>query len=72
MRITIKMKLLLAFGLVIALSAITAVLGITKLATLNDSLDQMVSGPVERLQLSLEVQGDAAGRLDRTEGAARQ
>ena len=55
MRFTIRMKLGLTFAAIIALSAVTAVLGITSLSSLNTSMRQMVAGPVERMQISEEL-----------------
>jgi methyl-accepting chemotaxis protein len=55
MRITVKAKLALAFSLVILLSAVTAVLGISNLGSLNATLDNMVQGPMQRALLSQEL-----------------
>ena len=55
MRITVKLKLGLAFATVILLSAITAWLGIHNLASLNTTLDGIVEGPAQRVILSLEL-----------------
>jgi methyl-accepting chemotaxis protein len=51
MRATIKLKLGLTFGVIIALSAATAGLGITKLAAFDGSLNDMLDGPVQRVEL---------------------
>jgi methyl-accepting chemotaxis protein len=55
MRITVKLKLALAFSAVIILSMITAWLGISNLASLNATLDNVVQGPEQRVALSLEL-----------------
>jgi methyl-accepting chemotaxis protein len=55
MRVTMKLKLGLAFAAVIALSAITAWLGIVNLASVNASLHQVVQGPAQRVILSQEL-----------------
>jgi methyl-accepting chemotaxis protein len=55
MRVTVKTKLALAFSLVIVLSAIIALLGISNLAALNATLDRVVQGPTQRLILSQEL-----------------
>ncbi|NVO12450.1 MAG: MCP four helix bundle domain-containing protein [Rhodoplanes sp.] len=55
MRVTIKLKLALAFATIIVLSAVTAWLGISNLASLDTTLRRLVDGPVQRLQLSLEL-----------------
>ncbi len=55
MRITIKLKLALTFATIIALSAGTAALGITSLASLDNSLHGMAQGPALRLQLAQDV-----------------
>jgi methyl-accepting chemotaxis protein len=56
MRATIKLKLGLTFGAIILLSAATAGIGIVRLATLNGSLDSMLQGPVQRLELVDKLQ----------------
>jgi len=48
MRLTIKLKLGLAFGAVIALSAMMAVLGISSLTALNTTMEDLLTGPVQR------------------------
>jgi methyl-accepting chemotaxis protein len=55
MRITVRTKLGLAFGMVIVLSGITAWLGVSNLASLDATLDQVLQGPVQRLSLSQEL-----------------
>src|SRR5580698_7078817 len=55
MRITVKLKLGLAFATIIVLSAITAWLGISNLAALNTTLDNVVQGPTQRVILSQEL-----------------
>ena len=51
MRLTIKLKLALSFIAVIVLSGVMALVGITSLAALDDTLQQLVRGPVQRLEL---------------------
>ena len=55
MRFTIKLKLGLAFGLVIALAVAMATLGITDLSSLNDEIGRMVKGPVAQMRLVGEM-----------------
>ncbi len=55
MRLTIKLKLALAFATVIVLSGITAWLGVSNLASLNAKLDSVVQGPAQRLALSQDM-----------------
>jgi methyl-accepting chemotaxis protein len=55
MRFTIKLKLGLAFAVVILLSAVTAWLGISNLASLDATLVRLVDVPVQRLAFSLEM-----------------
>jgi methyl-accepting chemotaxis protein len=55
MRLTVRAKLVLAFSFVIVLSAVTAWLGISNLASLNATLDRVVQGPAQRVILSLEM-----------------
>jgi methyl-accepting chemotaxis protein len=52
MRATIKLKLGLAFGVVILLSAISAGLGIRSLGTINGAMDDVLQGPVQRVQMA--------------------
>src|SRR5882757_2338378 len=58
MRITIKLKLALAFATIIVLSTVTAVLGINSLSTLDSSLENLVQGPVEKLQIAKDLFAD--------------
>jgi methyl-accepting chemotaxis protein len=58
MRLTIKLKLALAFGAVIALAAALGVLGISNLATLNTAMDQTVRGRVERAEMVRQLETD--------------
>ncbi|SMF75330.1 methyl-accepting chemotaxis protein, partial [Tistlia consotensis USBA 355] len=61
MRITVKLKLAMAFGVIILLSAVTAVIAIRGLGTLNSSLDDVVQGPAQRVELSLELSNNLLG-----------
>ena len=56
MRFTIKLKLALAFGVIILLSLGAGLLAINDLGTLNTGLNQLLIGPVERVRLSLEIE----------------
>jgi methyl-accepting chemotaxis protein len=58
MRITIKLKLMLAFGAVIAMAAAAVTLGVSNLSALNTSLGSLVAGPAQRQELALEVARD--------------
>jgi methyl-accepting chemotaxis protein len=58
MRVTVKLKLGLAFAAIILLSAMTAGLGISSLASLDTTLDGILSGPMLRLQLAEELATD--------------
>src|SRR4051812_36508895 len=55
MRFTIRLKLGLTFAAVIALSALTTVLGISSLSSLNVTMKELVAGPVEKMQLAEEM-----------------
>ncbi|HEX3992258.1 MAG TPA: methyl-accepting chemotaxis protein, partial [Acetobacteraceae bacterium] len=55
MRFTVKMKLGLTFGTVIVLSAITAWLGIANLGSLDATMESVLGGPVERIQLAQDL-----------------
>jgi methyl-accepting chemotaxis protein len=66
MRVTIKLKLGLAFGGIIVLSLITAWLGISNMSSLNATLDSVLQGPVQRVQLTDKLTSDTL-RLVRAE-----
>jgi methyl-accepting chemotaxis protein len=55
MRFTIKLKLGLAFGLLIALLLAATVFGITSLGNMNKSMEAMVAGPAQRLQVAQQL-----------------
>jgi methyl-accepting chemotaxis protein len=55
MRITVKSKLAVAFAAVIALSAITAWIGVNSLSSLNTRLDNVLQGPAQRMVASLQL-----------------
>ncbi|PWE52911.1 methyl-accepting chemotaxis protein [Metarhizobium album] len=55
MRLTIKTKLALAFGLIIVLLVGTAAYGMLSLGSLNDAVSRLVAGPAKRLEYALET-----------------
>jgi methyl-accepting chemotaxis protein len=55
MRLTIKLKLGLAFGLVILLMIGATGYGLSSLGHLNDAMTQLIQGPVARLKLAGDV-----------------
>jgi methyl-accepting chemotaxis protein len=55
MRLTIKVKLGLAFGLVILLLMCAAGFGISGLASMNGTMTALIDGPVARVQLAGDV-----------------
>uniref|UniRef100_B0T7L0 Methyl-accepting chemotaxis sensory transducer n=1 Tax=Caulobacter sp. (strain K31) TaxID=366602 RepID=B0T7L0_CAUSK len=55
MRITIKLKLALAFGLLILLLAGTSLFSINSLATTNREMNALVSGPTARLKAAQQL-----------------
>lgn len=55
MRFTIKLKLGLAFTTIIVLSAATAAVGVTSLASLDTTLHALVEGPAKRLEIAEEI-----------------
>jgi methyl-accepting chemotaxis protein len=59
MRITIKLKLGLAFGAVVVMASIMAILAITNLSALNTDITNMVKGPVA----SVNYAGDMATKV---------
>jgi methyl-accepting chemotaxis protein len=48
MRVTIKLKLAMAFGLILLLSMVTGFVATSKLSTLNETLDELVNGAAKR------------------------
>ena len=56
MRITIKAKLALAFGVIIVLSAAAGVLAVSDLGSLNTSMNQLIDGSAARVRLALQMQ----------------
>ncbi|MGE3935913.1 MAG: methyl-accepting chemotaxis protein, partial [Rhodospirillaceae bacterium] len=55
MRYTVKAKLGTAFGVVIVLSMVSGGLAITKLSTMNDTVETLVSNQAKRLELTQEM-----------------
>jgi methyl-accepting chemotaxis protein len=55
MRVTIKLKMGLAFSTLIVISGVMAWLGISNLGSLNGSMDGLIAGPVERTQLANDL-----------------
>src|SRR3954453_4226646 len=68
MRFTIKVKLALAFGALALLSIAMASLGIASLASLNQSMDDMLRGPVEQVRRATALRGSlvASSRAERS------
>lgn len=58
MRLTIKIKLMLTFAVVLLLSALMAVLAIASLASVDATLEEIVAGPAQRLQLVQSIYAD--------------
>jgi methyl-accepting chemotaxis protein len=58
MRLTIRLKLAVSFAMVIALSVVMAVVGISNLAALDGTLEQIVAGPMQRLDLLQSIYSD--------------
>lgn len=55
MRFTIKLKLGLAFGIIVVMLLGSAGFGVNGLGTMNETLTSMVSGPVDRMRTAQEV-----------------
>ncbi|CAH2601892.1 HAMP domain-containing protein [Rhodovastum atsumiense] len=55
MRLTIKLKLALAFGLIIAMSLLAGTVAYLKLGTLNDAIDLIANGTMRRMMLAVDV-----------------
>ncbi len=58
MRLTIKLKLALAFGLIILMLIGAAGYGIMSLGSINLAMNSLVSGPVARMKLAQDVRGE--------------
>ncbi len=58
MRFTIKLKLALAFGLIILMLVGATGFGIASLGTVNSTMMGLVSGPVARMKLAQDVRGE--------------
>src|SRR5581483_11716813 len=56
MRMTIKLKLAIAFIVIVGLAGAMAALGISSLGSINTSMDEMLKGPVQRVQMAGELQ----------------
>jgi methyl-accepting chemotaxis protein len=57
-RLTIKLKLALAFGLIILMLVGATGFGIASLGTMNGAMIGLVSGPVARMKLAQDVRGE--------------
>jgi methyl-accepting chemotaxis protein len=55
MRVTIKLKLALAFGLMIVLLSLTAGYGIFSLSNLNSAISDLIAGPAVRLEKAQDL-----------------
>jgi methyl-accepting chemotaxis protein len=58
MRFTIKLKLALAFGLIIVLMVGATGYGIASLGSMNATMQALLSGPVKRMQTAQDVQAN--------------
>ena len=58
MRITVKLKLAAAFGVLVVLMSITAWLGISNMGKIDHNLEELLDGEVARLQMTLDLNGD--------------
>ncbi|MGD0109437.1 MAG: methyl-accepting chemotaxis protein, partial [Rhodopila sp.] len=58
MRFTIKTKLGMAFGAIIAMSAGAITLGVENLSSLNTSLNKLVDGPAAQRTMALRLVND--------------
>jgi methyl-accepting chemotaxis protein len=57
-RLTIKTKLAAVFTTVVALSGASMFMALSNLGTLNDEMERIINGPVERTINVLDMQGD--------------
>ncbi|WP_297506864.1 methyl-accepting chemotaxis protein [uncultured Caulobacter sp.] len=66
MRLTIKVKLIGAFAVLIAMMALVVFMGVTRMSQLNTAISDLINGPAARLSLAQQIDGDV-GRLLRKE-----
>jgi methyl-accepting chemotaxis protein len=55
MRITVKLKLAMAFGVIVVLSAVTAMIGVGQLQNLNATFNSTMDGAVQRSLIAREL-----------------
>ncbi len=74
MRLTIKAKLATTFVVVVAMSAVGMFMGIQNLGALNDSLDNIVQGNVQRVQIANDINARSIRvvRMKRTSSSPRR
>ncbi|CAK0767327.1 methyl-accepting chemotaxis protein [Azospirillaceae bacterium] len=60
MRFTIKLRLAISFAVVLILSSLSTIYAINNLKTVDEAMDAMINGPVERLKQTLELQVNLA------------
>jgi methyl-accepting chemotaxis protein len=60
MRITIKLKMVVTFGIIIVLSLVAAVLAIASLGSLNDRINQLVNVSAQRVSLAEKLEFELA------------
>jgi len=67
MRATVKLKLGLTFAIIILFSMVMAGMSLSSLSDLNSSLNALVQGPMQRTQMSLDLQNmlTALGRAEK-------
>ncbi len=58
MKLTIKTKILIGFGLVLALMIVSAWVGISKLSGMNDRIDSIVEQSAEKVKLGARINQD--------------
>jgi methyl-accepting chemotaxis protein len=58
MRLTIKLKLILAFAGIVAVAIVAVVSGIYSLGSLDTSMSNMVAGPAQRLELAIQLKSE--------------
>jgi methyl-accepting chemotaxis protein len=61
MRATIKMKLGATFAVLILMMLVIVFVGVSRMNSLNNSLNQIVAGPAKRLSMAQEVAAESSG-----------
>lgn len=68
MRATIKSKLALTFGIIVALLGSVVAVGVSRLTMLNTAISKVITGPARQLERALTLDGELGRLLNAQEG----